>query len=229
MARSHLIIFVLLTAFALTGQAAPAQEPPAGPTMPAPAAPPEVFGERMLAYLLAHPEVIVEAVQIYRQRQEAARAETAKGVIADRADEIFRDPAAPSAGKAAGNVTPPVGLFNYNRRCCRAVASMVNEILGGPSAAAGLQGVPDPPPRLRGRPRGSRGTPAGQDQEIHEALMAAQASVTEERELQAAAAAGLDPEQWRRDMADPAIDQAIARRSTRRQRHAGLRRRPSDA
>lgn len=44
--------------------------------------------------------------------------------------------------------------------------------------------------------------------------MVAQASVTEERALQAAAAARLDPEQWRRDMADP----AIARRSTRRQR-----------
>lgn len=122
MARSHLIIFVLLTAFALTGQAALAQEPPAGPTMPAPAAPPEVFGERVLAYLLAHPEVIVEAVQIYRQRQEAARAETAKGVIADRADEIFRDPAAPSAGKAAGtsrqlgSSTTTVGAAVLSRR-----------------------------------------------------------------------------------------------------------------
>jgi protein-disulfide isomerase len=51
----------------------------------------------------------------------------------------------------------------------------------------------------------------GKYRELHHALMSVQGSVTEESALAAAAASGLEVERLRRDMADPAIAEAIAR------------------
>ena len=121
---------------------------------PAPTGQPDEFGERVRAYLLAHPEVIFEAAQLYQQRQQAAQAEAAKQTIASKADEILRDPAAPVGGNEAGDVTL-VEFFDYNCKYCRSVAPTIAEVLGGRSrAAAGLQGVPDPRRRLHGRRTG---------------------------------------------------------------------------
>ena len=208
----HLMIFVLFVALPLTGRMAPAQEPPAGPATPVPADTPDAFGARVRAYLLAHPEVIVEAVQIYQQRQQAAQAETVKGTIAERADEIFRDPAAPVSGNGRGDVTL-VEFFDYNCKYCRAVAPTVDAVLG---ADAGLRLVYKEFPILgAGSEAAARVALAarrqGRYQELHEALMRVEMPVTEAKALQAAAAVGLDLERLRRDMADPAIDRAIAR------------------
>jgi hypothetical protein len=70
---------------ALTGAPARhvlAQQTPA-PMTPALPAPTDEFGAKVRAYLLAHPEVIMEAVQELRQRQEAAQAEATKAAIAE--------------------------------------------------------------------------------------------------------------------------------------------------
>lgn len=204
---------VLLTAAAVGIQAASgghAQEPLQ--STPAPADQPDAFGERVRAYLLAHPEVIFEAAQLYQQKQQAAQAEAAKQTIATKADEILRDPTAPVAGNEAGDVTL-VEFFDYNCKYCRVVAPTIAEVLG---ADAGLRLVYKELPILGdGSAAAARVALAAERQgkyhELHRLLMSASGSVTEESALTAAEGLGLDIGRLRRDMADPAIAVAIAR------------------
>jgi thiol-disulfide isomerase/thioredoxin len=102
---------------------------PAAPRTPIPDDTPDAFGAKVRAYLLAHPEVIMEAVQILQQRQQAARADLVKGVIAARARELFHDPAAPEGGNPAGDVTL-VEFFDYDCPYCRSVAPTLVELRG---------------------------------------------------------------------------------------------------
>jgi protein-disulfide isomerase len=85
------------------------------------------FEQRVRAYLLKNPEVIMEALQVLQERQRAAEAETFKRTIAERSDEILNDPAAPVGGNPAGDVTL-VEFFDYNCPYCRRVAPTVVEL-----------------------------------------------------------------------------------------------------
>jgi hypothetical protein len=49
------------------------------------------FDQRMHDYILAHPEVVMQALQSLDARQREADAAAAKAVLASRADDIFRD------------------------------------------------------------------------------------------------------------------------------------------
>jgi thiol-disulfide isomerase/thioredoxin len=96
----------------------------AGPPMSSKAAELDPFEQRVREYLLKHPEVIMEALQILRERQRAADAETLKRTIAERREEILNDPAAPVGGNPAGDVTL-IEFFDYNCPYCRRVAPTV--------------------------------------------------------------------------------------------------------
>jgi protein-disulfide isomerase len=185
---------------------------PAAPSTPLPADAPDAFGARVRAYLLSHPEVIMEAVQILQQRQQAAEADAVKGRIAAHADEIFRDPSAPIAGNPRGDITL-VEFFDYNCPYCRQVAPTLTDLR---RADPGLRLVYKEFPILGpGSEAAARAALAaerqGKYQALHDALMQASERVAEEDVLRAAAAVGLDVEQLKRDMADPAIEEAILR------------------
>ncbi|TKB59298.1 MAG: DsbA family protein, partial [Mesorhizobium sp.] len=69
--------------------------------------------QRIHDYILAHPEVVMEALQSLDARQREAAAKEAKAALAAKADDIFRDPASPVGGNAEGDVTM-VEFFDYN-------------------------------------------------------------------------------------------------------------------
>jgi protein-disulfide isomerase len=205
------ILAICASGIADAGPARSEEAKPA-PTTPVPAGKPDEFGERVRAYLLANPEVIFEAAQLYQQRKDAAQAEIVKQTIATKANEILRDAAAPVGGNKAGDVTL-VEFFDYNCKYCRAVAPTIAEVLG---ADAGLRLVYKEFPILGdGSAAAARVALAAERQgkyhELHGILMGASGSVTEESALSAAEGLGLDMGQLRRDMADPAIAAAIAR------------------
>jgi protein-disulfide isomerase len=177
-----------------------------------PADAPDAFGARVRAYLLAHPEVIMEAVQILQRRQEAAQAEALKGVIAARAEELLRDPAAPLGGNLDGDVSV-VEFFDYNCPYCRNMAPVLGELL---AADDGIRLVYKEYPILGpGSEAAARVALAavrqGRYAALHDALMGAGEKVGEESALRIAEALGLDLDRLRQDMADPAIVEAIAR------------------
>ncbi|MEP6567368.1 MAG: DsbA family protein, partial [Mesorhizobium sp.] len=79
------------------------------------------FDKRVHDYILANPDVVMQALQSLDARQREAEAVEAKSALAARADDILRDPASPVGGNAQGNVTM-VEFFDYNCPYCRQVA-----------------------------------------------------------------------------------------------------------
>jgi protein-disulfide isomerase len=170
------------------------------------------FEQRVRDYLLKNPEVIMEALQILQERQRSAEAENMKRTIAERSEEILNDPAAPVGGNPAGDVTL-VEFFDYNCPYCRRVAPTVVEL---EEADPDLRLVYKEFPILGpGSQFAARAALASRRQgkyvPFHNALMQATEQVSEETVMEAAREVGLDTEQLRADMQDPAIQEAIAR------------------
>jgi protein-disulfide isomerase len=172
----------------------------------------EEFDARVRDYLLAHPEVILEAVQRLQERQDEAAAQAAQAAIAERADEILNDPASPVGGNPDGDVTL-VEFFDYNCTYCRRVAPVMAEAV---AADPGLRIVYKEFPILgEGSAFAARAALAAARQgrylEFHDALMGYQGTVDEGVTLAVAADIGLDLDRLQADMADPAILAAIDR------------------
>jgi protein-disulfide isomerase len=170
------------------------------------------FEQRVREYLLKNPEVIMEALQVLQERQRAAEAENLKRTLAERSEEILNDPAAPTGGNPAGDVTL-VEFFDYNCPYCRRVAPTVTEL---EEADPDLRLVYKEFPILGpGSQFAARAALASRRQgkyvPFHNALMQATDQVTEATVMETAREVGLDTEQLRADMQDPAIQEAIGR------------------
>lgn len=79
-------------------------------------------------YLLAHPEVIREALALQQQREAAADAAAKKQALAANRDELVADPASPVLGNPEGDVTI-VEFFDYRCGYCKRVESAVEALL----------------------------------------------------------------------------------------------------
>jgi protein-disulfide isomerase len=170
------------------------------------------FEQRVRDFLLEHPEVIMEALQILQERQRAAEAENLKRTIAERSDEILNDPAAPVGGNPDGDVTL-VEFFDYNCPYCRRVAPTVAEIMATDSDLRVVyKEFPILGPGSTFAARAALGAQKqGKYAPFHEALMAAGESLDEAEVLEIAREIDLDTERLEQDMQDPAIQEAIAR------------------
>src|SRR6516225_1763432 len=117
--------------------------------------PKDEFEQRIQAYLLDHPEVIVESLNRMEERQRASAETEVQAIIQSRADELFRDVDGPIAGNPNGNATL-VEFFDYNCPYCR---QMVPVMTQAESADPQLRivykefPIPDPIPSLRPRLR----------------------------------------------------------------------------
>jgi protein-disulfide isomerase len=84
----------------------------------------DAIGQIVRDYLIAHPEVLQEAMSELEKRQSAAEAEKAKTVIKDNAKEIFSSARQVTVGNVNGDVTL-VEFFDYNCGYCkRAMADL---------------------------------------------------------------------------------------------------------
>ncbi|MGF1623993.1 MAG: DsbA family protein [Alphaproteobacteria bacterium] len=172
----------------------------------------EEFETRVRDYLMAHPEVILEAVQGLQARQEQDAAQAAQAAIGDRADDLLHDPDSPVAGNPDGDVTL-VEFFDYNCPYCRQVAPVMAEAM---AADPELRVVYKEFPILgEGSDFAARAALAADRQgrylAFHEAMMAHQGTVDRNVTLVLAEDVGLDLERLEADMADPAIRAAINR------------------
>lgn len=170
------------------------------------------FEQRVRAYLLEHPEVIMEAVERYQERRRAAEQGEAQGVLKARADEVFRDPDSPVGGNANGDVTL-VEFFDYNCPYCRRVGPIM---LQAEAADAKLRIVYKEFPILG--PNSVFAAKAalaahrqGKYVAFHKALMAVEGVADKDKTMEVAAKIGLDLDRLKRDMDDPAIQKMIDR------------------
>jgi protein-disulfide isomerase len=164
------------------------------------------------AYLLANPEVLVEAMQELERKQDSERDVVAQKVIQDKQAELFRDADSPTAGNASGDVT--IIEFNdyqcpYCKRTHLAMKSVVGAdgkikviykdlpILGEASKVAALAALAS--------------VKQGKHQALHNALMEYSGKLDRDKILEIAASVGLDRAQLEKDMEDPKLKQIIER------------------
>ena len=88
----------------------------------------EAFENVIRDYLLRNPEVIVEAMRRLEARQQELEAEQARQAIAQRQDELLRDPMAPVVGAPDAPITV-VEFFDYRCPYCKSIAEAMVETL----------------------------------------------------------------------------------------------------
>ena len=170
------------------------------------------FDQRIHDYILAHPEVLVQALQSLDQRQREAEAAQAKQVLASRADDIFRDKQSPVGGNAQGNITL-VEFFDYNCPYCRQVAPIVEQAAADdPQLKIVYKEFPIlGPDSLFAAKAALAAERQGKYLEFHKALYGSRTRVTEAVVLKIAGEVGLDVARMKTDMQQPDIQALIDR------------------
>lgn len=170
------------------------------------------FDQRIHDYILAHPEVLVQALQSLDQRQREADAAAAKAVLTSRADDIFRDKQSPVGGNAEGNVTL-VEFFDYNCPYCRQMAPvMAQAAADDPQLKIVYKEFPIlGPDSVFAAKAALAAQKQGKYTQFHKALFDSRTRVTEAIVLKIAAEAGLDVARMKSDMQQPEIQALIDR------------------
>ncbi len=88
----------------------------------------EAFRNEVRAYLLEHPEVLMEAFTALEERQQADQVNADLERLATHADEIFRDPASWVGGNPDGDITV-VEFIDYRCGYCRKANEEVEELV----------------------------------------------------------------------------------------------------
>lgn len=157
-------------------------------------------------YLLENPEVIVEAMTVFQQRQAEAEAAAVARAIEELMPDLAFDNNSPVSGNPDGDVTV-VEFFDYRCSYCKRVGPDVQALMDNDSGIRfvykewpilGPESVFAARAALASREQGRYG-------EYHEALMNAR-SITEASVIEIAAEIGLDVDRLKLDMQSPAID-----------------------
>jgi protein-disulfide isomerase len=170
------------------------------------------LGKAIREYLIANPEVLVEAMQEYERKQESQRDAVAEKAIQQNRQELIHDPESPVAGNPNGDVTI-VEFSDYQCPYCKrahaAVKSIVASdgkvrlvfkdlpILGEASKIAAVAALAS--------------VKQGKHLGFHNALMEFNGKLDSNRIFEIAGSVGIDVDQLKKDMDDPGIKKIIER------------------
>jgi protein-disulfide isomerase len=161
-------------------------------------------------YLLAHPEVIQEAMTELEKRQTAAEAEKHKAAVKQYSQALFSSPRQVVLGNATGNVTF-VEFFDYNCGYCkRAMDDMLTLLKDDPKLKVVLKEFPVLGP---GSVEAAQVAVAVRMQdksgkkylEFHQKLLGGRGEANKARALAVAKDVGLDMTRLDKDMASPEV------------------------
>lgn len=164
-------------------------------------------------FLIKKPEVVVEALQAYQQKQMESMQQLFKQtqkLAPQYADVLFHQPGDPMGGNVEGKITL-VEFSDYQCTHCIEVAAVIDTIIkANPHVRVVVKEFP-----IRGpvSEQAARAALAAAKQNkywaFREALFKVGATIAEEKIYETASAIGLNVEQLKKDMEDKAIYQAI--------------------
>ena len=163
-------------------------------------------------YLLAHPELLREMMQILEQKEKLAEEEQRKNGLVKNADQVFRDKADFVAGNPNGNVTM-VEFFDYNCPWCkRAFPEIMTLLDEDKELKFVLKEFPilGPDSEYAAKAAIAAGK-QGKYLKMHTALYQHEGKVTSEIVNEIAADLGVNMDQLKKDMDDPETARTIAR------------------
>jgi protein-disulfide isomerase len=165
-------------------------------------------------YLLAHPEVLEEAMAELNKRQTAAEAEKQKASVATNAETIFNSPRGVVLGNKDGDVSF-VEFFDYNCGYCkRAMADMLDLMKTDPKLKVVLKEFPV---LSQGSVEAAQVAVAVRMQDptgkkyldFHQKLLGGRGAADKARAMAAAKEAGLDTARIEKDLASPEVRATI--------------------
>ena len=165
-------------------------------------------------YLVAHPEVLEEAMAELSKRQAAAETAKSEASVAENADKIFNSPRGVVLGNKDGDVTF-VEFFDYNCGYCkRAMADMLDLLKTDPKLKVVLKEFPV---LSEGSVEAAQVAVAVRMQDpggkkyldFHQKLLGGRGAADKARAMAAAKDAGLDVARIEKDMASPEVKSTI--------------------
>jgi protein-disulfide isomerase len=168
------------------------------------------LGKIIKEYLIANPEIFLEAQSALEAKMEKEQAEKLKVAIAENSREIYRDPKADTAGNANGDITV-VEFFDYNCGYCKRSLHDVIKLVGDdPNVRVVFKELPI---LSKGSEEASRVAIAagrqGKYWDMHKSMLEAKGQMNETNALAIATKLGLDMEKLKKDMASPEVADEI--------------------
>jgi protein-disulfide isomerase len=211
---SHLAAAVLCATLALP---AAAQEPqPALPQSSSPfsAAERAALHAEIRSYLLEHPEVLMEMIQLLEQKQQAVTAEGDRELVATHAEEIFDDGFSWVGGNPDGRFTV-VEFLDYQCGFCRRAQPEVTELIdsdGDIRLIVKEMPILGPGSELAARAAVATLITDGAEKyaDLHDRLMGLQGAITDASLDQTLTDTGLEPAAIRAAMQDPEVERRLA-------------------
>ncbi len=204
-------IFVCLTAAALlAGAVAASAEEPAPPKPSFSETETRAIEDIVRDYLLAHPEVLLEAMQRLEEKERLAKVEAQRAAIAANLEALKRDPDSPVIGNPDGDVTL-VEFFDYRCPYCRKVtADLMDAVEKDGGIRLVFKEFPILGPDSMVAARAALAA-AQQDRyrDFHLALMTVPGQLDEPRILALASDLGLDVDRLREDMGSEGVERQI--------------------
>src|SRR5256884_8870634 len=165
-------------------------------------------------YLIAHPEVLEEAMSELNKRQAAAEAEKHEASITQNADAIFNSPRGVTLGNKDGDVTF-VEFFDYNCGYCKRAMTDMLELMKGDSKLKVV--LKEFPVLSQGSVEAAQVAVAVRMQDptgkkyldFHQKLLGGRGAADKARAMAAAKDAGLDMTKLEKDMASPEAKSSI--------------------
>ncbi len=167
------------------------------------------------SYLIAHPEVLEEAMAELSKRQSAAETEKHEAAVAKNADTIFNSPRGVTLGNKDGDVTF-VEFFDYNCGYCkRAMGDMLELMKADPKLKVVLKEFPVLGP---GSVEAAQVAVAARMQDpggkkyldFHQKLLGGRGQADKAHAMAAAKDAGFDMARMEKDLASPEVRATIA-------------------
>jgi protein-disulfide isomerase len=164
-------------------------------------------------YLVAHPEVLIEALQVYQTREKAAAAERKREALKAHDSALNGNPDDPVVGNPQGDVVV-VEFFDYRCPYCHKVAGPLREaIRADGNIRLVMKEFPILGPDSQFAARAALASvQQGLYEPFHFALMAAKGNLDQKAVMTVARQVGLNLERLQSDMQSPEID-AILRRN----------------
>lgn len=171
-----------------------------------------MLGKAIRDYLMANPEVLVEAMQELERKQDSQRDSVAQKAIQENRAGLMNDPDSPIVGNPNGDVTI-VEFSDYQCPYCKRAHAAVKAVLAADSKVKLV--FKDLP--ILGEPSRIAALAAlaarAQDKHLalHDALMEFGGKLDRDRIMEIAGSVGLDVARLQKDMDDPKLKAIIER------------------
>lgn len=161
-------------------------------------------------YLISHPDVLLEAARALQEKERAVQMQRVKKVIRENTDKLFNSLNSQVMGNPNGNVTI-VEFYDHQCGYCRQVAPMINKLIKTDNALRvvlkeypifGAESEYAAKAVLAARKQGKYTL-------LHDELLKARKSFTQDTVLMLARKVGIDTKQLVGDIRDPLISQQL--------------------